>query len=142
MSERDGAGNTLAPLPGEPGIPDVAQPKRSPISRKGLFAVVLLVVSLIAASAFSIQRFVTSGKKTEEGEAKRAGDRPVAAIGEPRRLDIPATVAATPTPTASLPRVPALIPTPEETAPIGIRRSTPNAATPSGPKPIAPEDAP
>ena len=56
-------GNTIAPLPGEPGIPNVAERSRSPMSKKGLLAVGLLILSLVAVSAFSIQRFASSGKK-------------------------------------------------------------------------------
>ena len=52
-------------LPGEAGIPNVAAPRGAPMSKKGLLAVALLIVSLIAASAMSIQRFVASGKKAD-----------------------------------------------------------------------------
>ena len=43
-------GNTIAPLPGELGIPNVAQRSRSPMSKKGLLAVGLLILSLVAAT--------------------------------------------------------------------------------------------
>ena len=129
-------GNAIAPLPGEPGIPNVAQRSHSPMSKKGLLAVGLLILSLVAVSAFSIQRFASSGKKADDGESKRVGDRPTAATAEPRRLDM--TAAAT-----SSPRIPALVPTAQEVAdPIGVRRTGQGAPSIGGPKPILPEDAP
>ena len=66
-------GNTIAPLPGEPGIPNVAERSRTPMSKKGLLAVGLLILSLVAVSAFSIQRFASSGKKADDGESKAGG---------------------------------------------------------------------
>ena len=129
-------GNTIAPLPGEPGIPNVAERSRTPMSKKGLLAVGLLILSLVAVSAFSIQRFASSGKKADDAESKRVGDRPTAATAEPRRLDM--SVAA-----ASSPRIPALVPTAQEVAdPIGVRRTGQGAPSTSGPKPTLPEDAP
>ncbi|MDL2338811.1 MAG: type IV secretion system protein VirB10 [Pseudomonadota bacterium] len=96
----------------------------------------LLILSLVAVSAFSIQRFASSGKKADDGESKRVGDRPTAATTEPRRLDM--SVAA-----ASSPRIPALVPTAQEVAdPIGVRRTGQGAPSTSGPKPTLPEDAP
>ena len=139
--EEPGAGigddsNTIAPLPGEPGIPNVAERSRTPMSKKGLLAVGLLILSLVAVSAFSIQRFASSGKKADDGESKRVGDRPTAATAEPRRLDMTAV-------SASSPRIPALVPTAQEVAdPIGVRRTGQGAPAPSGPKPTLPEDAP
>ena len=99
--EEPGAGighdsNTIAPLPGEPGIPNVAERSRSPMSKKGLLAVGLLILSLVAVSAFSIQRFASSGKKADDGESKRVGDRPTAATAEPRRLDMTAAAVSSP----------------------------------------------
>ena len=49
--------NTLSPLPGELGLPELSERVRTPVSRKGLFAVALLVLSMVAVSALSIQRF-------------------------------------------------------------------------------------
>ena len=129
-------GNTIAPLPGEPGIPNVAERSRSPMSKKGLLAVGLLILSLVAVSAFSIQRFASSGKKADDGESKRVGDRPTAATAEPRRLDMTAAP-------ASSPRIPALVPTAQEIAdPIGVRRTGQGAPATGGVKPSLPEDAP
>ena len=139
MGDGSGAGldgNTLAPLPGEPGIPNVAERARSPLSKKGLLAVGLLIVSLVAVSAFSIQRFAASSKKAGDGESKRVGDRPSAATAEPRRLDMTAVA-------ASSPRIPAFAPTAQEVAePIGVRRTGQSAPASAGPKHPLPEDAP
>ena len=91
--DRDPDGGKLEPLPGEPGIPDVARPARVPMSRKGLLAVGLLVASLVAVSALSLQRFATSGKNPEDAVSTRVGDRPAAAGTEPRRLEMPSAPA-------------------------------------------------
>jgi type IV secretion system protein VirB10 len=139
MESGSGAGhdsNAISPLPGEPGIPNVAERSRSPMSKKGLLAVGLLILSLVAVSAFSIQRFASSGKKADDGESKRVGDRPSAATAEPRRLDMTAVA-------ASSPRIPALVPTVQEAAdPIGVRRTGQGAPASGGPKPTLPEDGP
>ena len=142
--DRNPDGNTMAPLPGEPGIPNVAQGARSPVSRKGLLAVALLVASLVAVSAISLQRFATSGRKADETESRRVGDRPAAAAAEPHRLEMPALPASAASAAGSVTRIPALLPTPdEETAePIGVRRTGPGASTAGRAKSIPPEDAP
>src|SRR6516164_4737023 len=54
-----------AALEGEPGIPDVGQPPRVQVSRKAVVTVALLVLSLIAVSAISIQRLI-GAKKSED----------------------------------------------------------------------------
>ena len=134
----DHDGNSISPLPGEPGIPNVAARPRGSMSKKGLLAVGLLILSLVAVSAFSIQRFASSGKKGDDAESKRVSDRPSAATAEPRRLDMPP-----PTASAPAPRIPALVPTAAEAAePIGVRRTGQGSAGNGGPKPIPPEDAP
>ena len=143
-SKADSAGNKLEPLPGEPGIPSVAQPARISVSKKGLLAVALLVLSLVVVCAISIQRLMASGKKPEDAVSKRAGDRPAAATTEPRRFDlsVPAVDKAA---SAARPagRIPAIVPSDDELAePIGVRRTGPSAPPAGGPKPIAPEDAP
>ena len=136
------AGNTIAPLPGEPGIPNVAQRSRSPMSKKGLLAVALLILSLVAVSAFSIQRFTSSGKKADDEVSKRVSDRPTAATAEPRKLEMPVAPTATAA-IASSPRIPALVPTAEEAAePIGVRRTGQGSPGAGGAKSIPPEDAP
>jgi type IV secretion system protein VirB10 len=135
-------GNTISPLPGEPGIPNVAVRPRMSMSKKGLLAVGLLILSLVAVSAFSIQRFTASGKKSDEGESKRVSDRPTAATTEPRRLEMPPPPAASAA-VATTPRIPALVPTADEAAePIGVRRTGQGAPAGGGAKTIAPEDAP
>jgi type IV secretion system protein VirB10 len=133
--------NTIAPLPGEAGIPNVAERQRISISKKGLLAVGLLILSLVVVAAFTIQRFSASGKKADDGESKRLSDRPTAATTEPRRLEMPfATAAASAVPSG--PRIPAIVPTADEMAePIGVRRT--GAGTPGGGNTkVSPEDAP
>jgi type IV secretion system protein VirB10 len=117
--------NTISPLPGEAGIPNVAEPQRGSVSKKGLLAVSLLVVSLVVVAAFTVQRLSASGKKASDGESKRVSDRPTAATAEPRRLELPfisRSVAATASaPTATTPRIPAIVPTADELIePIGV----------------------
>lgn len=130
----DPGSNTIDPLPGELGIPNVAERTRPSMSKKGLLAVALLILSLVAVSALSIQRFAASGKRPEAD--KRLGDQPTAAAGEPRRLDMTLPVAVAT-------RIPAVVPTPEERAePIGVHRTGPGAPAPVGVKAIPPEDAP
>ena len=134
-------GNTIAPLPGEHGIPNVAVRQRISMSKKGLLAVALLVGSLVAVAAFTIQRFSSSGKKADE-ESRLVRDKPTAATSEPRKLEMP------PAPTASAavaaaPRIPALTPTADDLAePIGVRRTGSGAPASGGPKVVPPEDAP
>jgi len=133
-------GNTLSPLPGEAGIPNVAVRPRNTVSKKGLLTVGLVVLSLVVFAALSIQRYLDSGKKADDAESKRAGDRPSAATAEPRRLDMPAPASA---PITTAPRIPALVPTAaERDEPIGVRRTGEGMPSNGGPKAIPPEDAP
>lgn len=135
--------NSIAPLPGEAGIPNVAERPRLAVSKKGLLALGLFVLTLIVIAAFTIQKFAASGKKPDE-ESKRVSDRPTAATAEPRRLEMPviATAAAS-TPAASGPRIPAIAPTADELAePIGVRRTGTVAPGGGNTKVVAPEDAP
>ena len=135
-------GNSISPLPGEPGIPNVAARQRVSMSKKGLLAVALLIGSMVAVAAYTVQRVSASGKKTDEAESKLVKDKPTAATSEPRRLEMP------PAPTASAavataPRIPALTPTADELAePIGVRRTGSGAPASGGPKVVPPEDAP
>ncbi len=129
--------NTISPLPGEPGIPDVATRRPIAMSKKGLLAVALLLGSLVAVSAYTLQSFSASGKKADDTDAKLMRDKPMAATTELRRLDMPPAPVAV----ATAPRIPALAPTAEELVePIGVRRT--GSAAPGGPKTVAPEDAP
>jgi type IV secretion system protein VirB10 len=135
--------NSIAPLPGEAGIPNVAERQRLSVSKKGLLALGLFVLTLIVIAAFTIQKFAASGKKPDE-ESKRVSDRPTAATAEPRRLEMPviATAAAS-SPAASGPRIPAIVPTADELAePIGVRRTGAGAPAGGNAKVLAPEDAP
>jgi type IV secretion system protein VirB10 len=141
---------TLNPKPGEAGIPNVATRPSISISVKSLFTVGLLICSLVAVSAFSIQRYVFSGKKPDDTDAKRVSDRPAAATTEPRKLEMPPPRLEKPVSAvvATL-RVPALLPdTDGEARPIGVRRTgqgalgTRTATGTNNGKSIPPEDAP
>ncbi len=135
-------GNTLSPLPGEPGIPNVATRQRMAVSKKGLLAVVLLIGSLVAVAAISIQRFSASGKNAEEAGSKLMKDKPTAATSEPRKLEMPPTP-MTSTAVTTTPRIPALTPTADELAePIGVRRTGSGAPVAAGQRATPPEDAP
>jgi len=141
-AEIEPEGSGISPLPGEPGIPNVAARQRVSMSKKGLLAVALLVGSLVAVAAVTIQRFSASGKKADETESKLVRDRPAAATAEPRRLEMPPASTASAA-VATAPRIPALTPTSEEPAePIGVRRTGSAAPAPGGPKVVPPEDAP
>jgi len=137
-------GNTISPLPGEHGIPNVATRQRMSMSKKGLLAVTLLIGSLIAVAAFTIQRFTSSGKNADEAESKLMRDKPTAASSEPRKLEMPPAPTATASAAvATAPRIPALTPTADELAePIGVRRTGSGAPGSGGPKVAPPEDAP
>ena len=86
--------NAISPLPGEPGIPNVAARQRIALSKKGLLAVALLIGSLVAVLAFTIQRVSASGKRADDAESKLVRDKPTAATAEPRKLEMPLAPAA------------------------------------------------
>ena len=127
------AGNTIAPLEGEPGIPSVTRTAGVNVSRKGIFAVALLALSLMAVTGVSINRAIASKKDADE-TSKRLGDRPAAAGGDPRRLDMTLTVPGASSPVGRL--IPAIVPTADE------RRAEPIPLRSTEPAKIAPEDAP
>jgi type IV secretion system protein VirB10 len=128
----DNSSNAISPLEGEVGIPSVVQPSGVTVSRKGIVAVALLALSLVAVSTISIQRALSNGKKDDD-TSKRTGDRPTAAAGDPRRLDMTLPLVAS-APSGRV--IPAIVPTPEEmrAEPIGVRRTEPQR--------MSPEDAP
>ena len=124
--------NTIAPLEGEAGIPSVVKPAGVTVSRKGIAAVALLALSLITVTAVSINRALGARKDGDE-VSKRLGDRPAAAGGDARRLDM----TLPPSSPASAGRmIPAIVPTAEE------RRAEPIPLRQSEPARMAPEDAP
>ncbi len=127
--------DAISPLPGEPGIPDVAARQRHAVSRKGLLAIALLLASLVTAAGLTVHRLAAGGKKAGE-DSRRIGDRPTAATADPRRLDLllPTTASAA----ATTPRIPAIVPADDEAEPIGVRRT----GSASDSKTVAPEDAP
>ena len=137
-------GGSFSPLPGEMGLPDVAAPQRQPVSKKGVVAVVVLVSSLVVASALAIQRFTAKTTTPHAADGKMVRDKPAAATSEPRRLDMgAAATAVSPGSSTPAPRIPALVPTEDELAePIGVRRTGSSPSNPTGIKPLLPEDAP
>ena len=154
-NRHDADENTLSPLPGEAGIPSLTEPTRAPVSRKGLFAVAFLVLSLVAVTAVSIQH-LAAGRKPHDAASARAGDRPAAVTVQPRRLDMTAPVASSAVQSPDQLRIPAIKPLDDDAIaataePIGVRRTGSGAPTgessgqgghPSGAKVVLPEDAP
>ena len=145
-AEPSGDGNRIEPLPGEPGIPDVASRRRTSWSAKGLLTVALLLVSIIAVAAYWLQRLASGGDKSEES-LPQVRDRPAAATAVSRRLEMPPAVPSAPSAAASAagPRIPAIVATPDELAePIGVRRTGTGSqgSSASGNPTMAPEDAP
>ncbi|MDZ4173153.1 MAG: type IV secretion system protein VirB10 [Hydrogenophaga sp.] len=119
-------GNTITPLPGEPGIPQVTAARSSNWSRKGALGLGMMVLTLVLFAGFAINRYFTSGSADED--TKMVRDKPSAASAGTRALDMTAPPA---------PRVPALLPTNEVAEPIGVRSGAP--ASPKGP---SADDAP
>ena len=75
-ADQEADGNTIAPLPGELGIPNVATRQRIAMSKKGLLAAVLFIGTLVTVAGFTIQSFVSSGKKFQDylaDEKKKGG---------------------------------------------------------------------
>lgn len=135
-------GETLAPLPGEFGFPNVAAPRKPAVSTKGLLAVALLILSLVAVSAFGIQRFATLRSTTDAQDRKQLRNLPTSATSEPRKLEMPARPASAATTTGAV-KVPAIAPTEEDLAdPIGIRHTGAGPQSGKDAKTLLPEDAP
>ena len=63
--------NAITPLEGEAGIPNISQAKTGTLSKKGIAAVALLVLSLGAVSAVSISRALSNSKKDTDAESRR-----------------------------------------------------------------------
>jgi len=120
-------GNTISPLPGEPGIPQVTAARSINWSRKGALGLGMMVLTLVLFAGFAINRYLTSGSAADE-DAKMVRDKPSAASAGTRALDMTAPPA---------PRVPALLPTTEVAEPIGVRSSGP-----ASPKGVSADDAP
>jgi len=132
----------IDPLPGEMGLPDVAALRRTAISKKGLLAVVLLIGSLVAVSAVSIQRFTAGARHGKSEDSKKVSDRPATATAEPRKLEL-ASLPASAAPAATAIKVPAIRTTDEELAePIGVRPTGSSTQAGAGTKVLSPEDAP
>jgi type IV secretion system protein VirB10 len=128
----------MQPLPGEAGIPHVAEKPPLDWSGRGLLSLVLMGSTVVLFLAFSIHR-CSEGDPSAAAQTTPTRDRPLAATGTPRKLDM------TPAPA---PRVPALVPGTDEVEPMGVRRTGQEAGsgqtsmTASAPAPPPPEDAP
>ncbi|MDZ4294652.1 MAG: type IV secretion system protein VirB10 [Hydrogenophaga sp.] len=120
-------GNTITPLPGEPGIPQVTTARSTNWSRKGALGLGMMVLTLMLFAGFAINRYFTSGPAADE-DAKLVRDKPSAASAGTRALDMTAPPA---------PRVPALLPTTDAAEPIGVR-----SGGPASPKGLSADDAP
>lgn len=132
--------NTISPLPGEDGIPNIATRRRLSISKKGVVAVLLLTGGIVTVAAFSIHRFGTGGRRSENQEMALARNKPAAASAEPRRLEMPAPA---PSPSPSAPRIPAFLPGANDAAePIGVRRTGAAPQSTQLTQTTSPEDAP
>jgi type IV secretion system protein VirB10 len=130
LSPQDG-GNTISPLPGEAGIPNVARRQTANLSWKNISIIGLVLFMVGGITASYLYRFFAESDDSEKDKSMLR-DRPSAAGAGTRQLDM--------TPPAT-PRVPALIPSPTEAVdPIGLRNT--GTATPSGPKALSPDDAP
>lgn len=124
--------DTIEPLAGEPGIPDIAQRSRPALSRKALIAGVVLIASIVSMLGMSIHRF-TASAPADPASKKRPAQRPSAAATEAKRLDL--SIPAPPMQAGE--RIPALVPSAEErAAPIGLQGGSRDATRTS------PEDAP
>lgn len=135
-------GDNIAPLPGELGLPDVAAPRSTAISKKGLLAVVLLIGSLVAVSAVGIQRFTAGARHGKAEDSKKVSDRPAAATAEPRKLEL-ASLPASAAPMSTKIKIPAIATADEEVAePIGVRRTGGSTQASAGTKVASSEDAP
>ncbi|MBL8388624.1 MAG: type IV secretion system protein VirB10 [Hydrogenophaga sp.] len=125
------SGNTISPLPGEAGIPNVARRQPLNLSWKNISVIGLVVLMVTAMCILYGYRYFASNGDAEKDKSLLR-DRPSAAGAGTRQLDMTQPVQ---------PRVPALVPTPAEAAdPISLRHS--GTAAPSGPKTLSPDDAP
>ncbi|MGM9428729.1 type IV secretion system protein VirB10 [Hydrogenophaga sp. MI9] len=125
------SGNTISPLPGEAGVPNVARRQPLNLSWKNISVIGLVVTMVAGMSGLYLYRYIDHNSDAERDKSLLR-DRPSAAGAGTRQLDMTQPAAS---------RVPALIPTPAEAAdPIGLRNT--GTATPSGPKALSPDDAP
>lgn len=124
-------GNSISPLPGEAGIPNVARRQPLNLSWKNISVIGLVVTMVAGISGLYLYRYIDHNSGGDKDKSLLR-DRPSAAGTGTRQLDM--------TQPAS-PRVPALIPSPAEAAdPIGLRNT--GTTAPSGPKTLSPDDAP
>ena len=124
-------GNGINPLPGEAGIPNVARRQPLNLSWKNISVIGLVVLMVAGMSVLYLSRYFSSRGDSEKDKSLMR-DRPSAAGAGTRQLDMTQP---------AKPHVPALVPTPAETAdPIGLRNT--GSAAPAGPKTLSPDDAP
>lgn len=99
----------------ESGIPPLGEVRRHRVDRKGVFAIALLALSLVAVSSVSIHRFLSRNTKDADDASKHTADQPNAAAFETRRLDMtaPRRPDVAPAPPVQ-PVIPALEPLPED----------------------------
>jgi type IV secretion system protein VirB10 len=122
-------GNTISPLPGEAGIPNVGRKQPINLSRKSVMVIALVFVTVAGVAGSALTRYFGAHGDSEK-DTSLMRDRPSAAGAGTRQLDMTKPVA---------PRVPALIPNANEAAdPIAPRQPT----TANGPKKPSPDDAP
>jgi len=126
-------------LEGEAGIPSVTQARTRRLSRKALFALLMIVLAMALAAGAALTR--ATGKDPDD-KKKLASDLPTAAAVSTRKLDLTQPPASAPAHV-----IPAIRPSPDEVEPIGVRRTgvagpSTNSGTGNAQKPVSPEDAP
>ena len=142
---RDDA-NAITPLEASRASRASPRPGPATLSWKGIAAVALLLLSLVAVGGVhDPARRCRASKNADDAESKLAANRPAAAATEPRKLDMtpaPRPVAAS-APVG--PPHPGLVsPAAEEVSPSPLAYGARAAATgpAAGPQRVAPEDAP
>lgn len=127
----DENGNTISPLPGEAGIPNVARRQPLNLAWKN-FSVIVLVVLVVAGMCIFYAYRHFAGNDDADKDNSLLRDRPSAAGAGTKPLDMTQP---------AKPHVPALLATPADKAdPIGLRQ--PGTAAPTTPKILSPDDAP
>ena len=79
MNEVHPAADSLQPLAGEPGIPDVARVTRVEVSKKGLMGIGVVILFLLTGVAVTVQNLASGARKGGDEVSKRVSDRPTAA---------------------------------------------------------------
>ena len=135
--------DSMTPLPGEAGLPEVAPRAKGELSTKGLLGAGMICAAVIAVLVPVTRHYFPSSRTTDADAAKQPADRPAAATTEARRLDM--TRAAWASASAPAHKIPAGVPTDLDAVdPIGVRSTDPTRGTngAGGTPPISPMDAP